>query len=90
MCKNETSKIAKDIWEVKKKKRERMTHPTYYYDTFKKHSNKSKMVLAGVEGWKLYIYANGIRYIEQHKEVKRERKRNLTYSRGSGTSLVVQ
>ena len=67
-----------------------MTHPTYYYDTFKKHSNKSKMVLAGVEGWKLYIYANGIRYIEQHKEVKRERKRNLTYSRGSGTSLVVQ
>ena len=102
MCKNETPKIAKDIWEVKKKKGERMTHPTCYYDIFQKHSNKSKMVLAG--GKNVYIYmcvcvcvcvcvytkANGIGYIVQDKEVKRERKRNLTYNRGRGTSLVVQ
>ena len=54
MCKNETPKIAKDIWEVKKKKGERMTHPTCYYDIFQKHSNKSKMVLAG--GKNVYIY----------------------------------
>ena len=65
MCKNETSKIAKDIWEVKKEG-ERMTHPTCYYDIFQKHSNKSKMVLAGGEKKiyiYIYIYANVIGYI---------------------------
>ena len=38
----------------------------------------------------VYTKANGIGYIVQDKEVKRERKRNLTYNRGRGTSLVVQ
>ena len=38
----------------------------------------------------VYTKANVIGYIVQDKEVKRERKRNLTYNRGRGTSLVVQ
>ena len=73
-----------------------MTHPICYY-IFQKHSNKSKMVLAG--GKKciyiyvcvcVYTYTNGIGYIVQDKEVKRERKRNLKYNRDRGTSLVAQ
>ena len=38
----------------------------------------------------VYTYTNGIGYIVQDKEVKRERKRNLKYNRDRGTSLVAQ
>lgn len=77
------STIAKDIWEVKKKKRERMTHPACYYDIFK-HSNKQDGTGGGQrEGWeKKYIYICQWDKVYSTTQRGKERKRNLTYNGG--------